>query len=140
MQDVIGLSIFCYDSPIGEIEIVTEGNNLLRTALGEDPFLDSVSSDAPIIDEVIERFDRYFDGEPGQFFGYSVAYSIQYRLPRAGLARHRSDSLWRSAELSVDCGPDRETEICSRRWQRGRARILLLFLDRAIVSSEATVN
>ena len=81
LQDFIGLSIFCYVSPIGEIEIITEGNNLLRTAFSEDPFLDSVSSDAPIIVEVIERFDRYFDGEPVSFsdIPLHIVYSTDFQ-------------------------------------------------------------
>ena len=64
----ISLSNFCYESPIGWIEIITEENDLLRTAFREEPLFDSLSSpDFPIVDEVIERLDRYFDGEPVNF-------------------------------------------------------------------------
>ena len=66
--DVIGLSNFCYESPIGWIDIITEGNDLLRTGFREELLFDSLSPPAaPIVVEVIERLDRYFDGEPVDF-------------------------------------------------------------------------
>ena len=68
LPDAIDISNFCYESPIGGIEIITEGNDLLRTTFREEPLFDSLSPPVvPIVVEVIERLDRYFDGEPVDF-------------------------------------------------------------------------
>ncbi len=68
LPDGIGISNFCYESPIGWIDIIAEGNDLLRTTFSEGPLFDSLSPPAaPVVVEVIERLDRYFAAAPVNF-------------------------------------------------------------------------
>ena len=69
LPNVFGIPSFCYNSPIGWIDIIAEENRILRASFSEvvpDP-APTFPSNVPILIRTIELLDLYFAGGPIDF-------------------------------------------------------------------------
>ena len=68
-RDIFGIPSFCYNSPIGWIDIIAEENRILRASFAEEApdSAPAFPSDSPTLIRTIKLLDLYFAGGPIDF-------------------------------------------------------------------------
>lgn len=74
LRNVFGIPSFCYKSPIGWIDIIAEGNQILRASFSEvePPSEPTFPPTFPVLNRTIKLLDLYFAGGPIDFAEISV--------------------------------------------------------------------
>ena len=74
LRNVFGIPSFCYKSPIGCIDIIAEGNQILRASFSEvePPSGPTFPPTHPVLARTIKLLDLYFAGGPIDFAEISV--------------------------------------------------------------------
>ena len=74
-RNFFGIPSFCYQSPIGWMDIIADGDRISHVSFSETPPPVGHMSEAtvPVLVQVIEKLTRYFDGEPVDFFEISLS-------------------------------------------------------------------
>ena len=74
LRNAFGIPSFCYESPIGWIDIIAEGNQILRASFSEEaPFSGpTFPPNLPVLARTVKLLDLYFAGGPIDFIEISV--------------------------------------------------------------------
>ena len=82
LRNTFGIPSFCYESPIGWIDIIAEGNQILRASFSEAPFsVPTFPPNLPVLTRTVKLLDLYFTGGPIDFIEISIqlAYTTEFQ-------------------------------------------------------------
>ena len=83
LRNIVGIPSFCYKSPVGWIDIITEGNRILRVSFSEaDPLSKpTVPPTLPVLARTIKLLDTYFAGGAINFaeIPVQIAYGTEFQ-------------------------------------------------------------
>ena len=74
LRNAFGIPSFCYESPIGWIDIIAEGNQILRASFSEEAPVSGPTfpPTLPVLSRTVKLLDLYFAGGPIDFAEISV--------------------------------------------------------------------
>ena len=83
LRNAFGIPSFCYNSPVGWIDLIAEGNQILRASFSEEAPLSEPTfpPTLPVLNRTIKLLDLYFAGGPIDFAELSVqlAYNTDFQ-------------------------------------------------------------